>query len=118
MSGKRKSLPGAKRLTPPLKRFLGYRLSERVSNFGVERDKLAELAARLSLSAEIHSVIVAVQNFPSCAWRLSIIEASHCSVDLDTASTKELDRLSYARISDRLSGKSSVVCNLIFFSDN
>ena len=31
---------------------------------------------------------------------------SHCSVDLDAASTKELDRLFDARISDQLSGKS------------
>ena len=48
MNGKRKSLPGAKRVTPPpLKRFLGYRLRETVSIFGVERDKPAPLAAQL-----------------------------------------------------------------------
>jgi hypothetical protein len=116
-----KSLPGAKRVTPLLKRLLGYGLNERVPNLGVERDKLAAFAARLSLSAEIHSVHVsdAIEFCELHCLGLSIIQAaSHCSMDIDTASTKELDRLFDARISGPLSGKSSVVCKPISFRDN
>jgi hypothetical protein len=43
---------------------------------------------------------------------------SQSSMDYDTASTKELDRLFDARISRPLSGESWVVSDLISFSDN
>ena len=43
---------------------------------------------------------------------------SHCSMDLNTASAKELDRLFDARIFGPLFVKSGVISDLISFSDN
>ena len=42
----------------------------------------------------------------------------HCSMDLHTASAKELDRLFDAQISGPLSGKSWVISDQISFGDN